>query len=58
MPIKRLAKAEPPRNQINMQDEDEVKWWARHFGVSREDLEKIINKVGSSAATVRKELGK
>lgn len=46
------------RSRINMNEEYEVKYWSHHLGVSREDLEKAIAKVGNSAAAVRKELGK
>jgi hypothetical protein len=34
-----------------------VKYWTKHLGVSREQLEKAVGKVGNSAAAVRKELG-
>jgi 3-oxoacyl-[acyl-carrier-protein] synthase III len=46
----------PDRSKINMQEAYEVKYWARELGVSREELEKTIDKVGNSAAAVRKEL--
>jgi hypothetical protein len=35
----------------------EVKYWTHALGVSREELQKVVDKVGNSAATVRKELG-
>lgn len=44
------------RSKINMQEAYEVKYWAREFGVSRELLQKAVDKVGNSAAAVRKEL--
>jgi hypothetical protein len=44
------------RSKINMQEAYEVKYWARELGVSRELLQKAVDKVGNSAAAVRKEL--
>jgi hypothetical protein len=46
----------PDRSKINMHESWEVKYWTRELGVSRAELEKIVDKVGNSAATVRKEL--
>jgi len=51
-----LKKATPDRSKISVQNEDEIKHWVRHFGVTREQLLRAIEKVGSSAASVRKEL--
>lgn len=48
---------QPNRNRINLSEDFEVKYWTKHLGVSREELEVAINKVGNSAAAVRKELG-
>jgi Protein of unknown function (DUF3606) len=45
------------RSKINMQQPHEIRYWRRHLGVSREDLQKAIDKVGNAAASVRKELG-
>jgi len=50
-------KSQPDRSRINLGEDFEVKYWTRHLGVSREDLEKAVEKVGNSAAAVRKELG-
>ncbi len=47
-------KGRPVRSRINL---SEMKYWTKHFGVSRETLEKTVAKVGNSAAAVRKELG-
>jgi len=48
----------PDRSKINMSEEYEVKYWAKELGVSRDELQKVIDKVGNSAAIVRKELGR
>jgi hypothetical protein len=45
------------RSKINMHEEYEVKYWTRKLGVSKEQLQKAVDKVGNSAAAVRKELG-
>ena len=53
-----LTKREQPdRSKINMHQPHEVKYWTRALGVTKEDLQKAVDKVGNSAATVRKELG-
>jgi uncharacterized protein DUF3606 len=46
------------RSKINMHEDYEVKYWTKQLGVSRDELEKAVNKVGNSAAAVRKELGR
>jgi hypothetical protein len=58
MPDDLTNKGGQDRSRINMNEDYEVKYWTHHLGVSREDLEKAIEKVGNSAAAVRKELGK
>ena len=44
------------RSHIAMDDELEVKYWIKHLGVSHEELKSVVEKVGNSAAAVRKEL--
>jgi len=34
----------------------EVHYWTKELGVSKEELQKAVNKVGNSAAAVLKEL--
>ena len=48
---------QPDRSKINMHRPREVKYWTHAWKVSTEDLQKAIDKVGNSAAAVRKELG-
>ena len=50
-------KEQPDRSKINMNEPYEVKYWTHALGVSRDDLQRAVDKVGNSAATVRKELG-
>jgi hypothetical protein len=52
------SKVPPLRNRIAMAEELEVKYWTKHLGVTRDELQRAVDKVGNSAAAVRKELGK
>ena len=48
---------QPDRSKINMHQPHEVKYWTHALNVSKDELQKTIDKVGNSAAAVRKELG-
>ena len=50
-------KARPDRSKIAMHEDHEIKYWTRALGVSKEQLQAAVDKVGNSAAVVRKELG-
>jgi hypothetical protein len=39
-----------------MTNEKEVKYWMKHLGVTQEELNRAVERVGNSAASVRKEL--
>jgi predicted RNA-binding protein YlqC (UPF0109 family) len=53
----RLAvKGQQDRCHIAMNADAEVRYWTKHLGVTREELQKAIDKVGNSATAVRKEL--
>lgn len=45
------------RSKINMHQEHEVRYWTKHLNVTKEELQNAVNKVGNSAAAVRKQLG-
>jgi hypothetical protein len=47
----------PIRVHIDLSHETQVRYWTKHFGVSSDDLQKAIEKVGNSASAVRKQLG-
>lgn len=49
-------RASPDRSKINMQESTEVKYWTKELGINRDQLQKLVDKVGNSAAAVRKEL--
>ena len=44
------------RSKINMHEDYEVKYWTKELGVDKEQLQKLVDKVGNSAAAVRREL--
>ena len=50
-------RGKPDRSKITMHDDREVHYWTKHLGISREDLQRAVDKVGNSAAAVQKELG-
>jgi uncharacterized protein DUF3606 len=50
-------RVQPDRSKINMNEDYEVKYWSHALGVSKEVLQRAVDKVGNSAAAVRKELG-
>jgi predicted RNA-binding protein YlqC (UPF0109 family) len=54
MSLLKLRRAD--RCSIDMNSDDEVRHWSKHLKVPKEDLQKIIDKVGNSAAAVQKEL--
>lgn len=45
------------RSKINMHEAHELQYWTKHLHVSREELQTAVDKVGNSAAAVRKQLG-
>lgn len=53
----RTKRGQPDRSKINMSEDYEVQHWTKHLNVSREVLQRAVDKVGNSAAAVRKELG-
>lgn len=52
----RRRRGAPDRSKISMGEDHQVRSWARHLGVTREELQRAVDKVGNSAAAVRKEL--
>jgi hypothetical protein len=52
-----LDKGQRDRCHISMDQPQEVQHWTRHLGVTRDELRRTVDKVGNSAAAVRKELG-
>jgi hypothetical protein len=52
----RMNQRRPDRSKINMSDHEDVRYWSKHLGVSKDELADAVDKVGNSAAAVRKEL--
>jgi 3-oxoacyl-[acyl-carrier-protein] synthase III len=50
------VRGEQDRSKINMHQPREVQCWTKHLKISKEQLQKAVDKVGNSAAAVRKEL--
>jgi len=46
----------PDRTRIHLDQEYELQYWAAEFGVTREELEDMVRRVGPLAADVRKAL--
>lgn len=46
------------RERINVNEDYELRDWSKKFGVSKEELRKAVQSVGTSAEAVRKHLGK
>ena len=44
------------RSKVNMHEAWEVDYWTMELGVSKDELQRVVKKVGNSAAAVRKEL--
>jgi hypothetical protein len=49
-------RALPDRSKINMREPGQAKYWAHKFGISHDELVRLVERVGNSAAAVRKEL--
>jgi hypothetical protein len=45
------------RSKISTREAWEVDYWTKQLGVSKDELQRVVKKVGNSAAAVRKELG-
>jgi len=45
------------RNLISLSEEHEVRYWTKALGVSEQRLREAVNRVGHSAAKVRRDLG-
>jgi hypothetical protein len=57
VPNQITRRSSPDRSKIVMRNDHEIHTWTKHLGVSRAELQRVVEKVGNSAAAVRKELG-
>jgi hypothetical protein len=44
------------RSRVSLTEDYEVRYWSEKFGVSAEELQAAVNKVGNSAKAVEQEL--
>jgi len=49
-------KGSQDRSRINTNEDYEVRYWSKKFGVSADQLKEAVKKVGNSAEAVEKEL--
>ena len=46
------------RSRISMHEDHEVRYWTKALGVSKEELQRLVDKHGNSAAKIKEALGK
>jgi hypothetical protein len=51
-----LRRGQPDRGKIDMSDDEIVRYWCKHLGITRPQLQYVIEKVGNSVHAVEKEL--
>lgn len=56
MPDDKTKKGPQDRNRISLSEDYEVRYWSKKFGVTPEQLRKVVGKVGNSVAAVEREL--
>ena len=56
MPDDKTKKGPQDQNRISLSEDYEVRYWSKKFGVTPEQLRKIVGKVGNSVAAVEREL--
>jgi len=44
--------------RISLTEDYEVRYWTEKFGISRDKLQAVVDKVGNSVAAVERELAK
>ncbi len=58
MPDDKSKAGKQDRDRINVHENYELRNWSKKFGVSKEELKKAVQSVGSSAEAVRRHFGK
>jgi len=56
--VEQTAYQPKDRNRVDLGDEPEVQWWCKLLGVTREELERTVQEVGTDAHEVRSHLRK
>jgi Protein of unknown function (DUF3606) len=52
----RHVKPQPARNKIDLADPDQIRILRRRLGISADDLQRVVAKVGNSIAAICKEI--
>jgi len=52
------SKLAADRERINVNEDYELRYWTEKFGVSAEDLKRVVERVGPMADDVARALGK
>jgi len=52
------SKVAADRKRINVNEDYELRYWTEKFGVSAEDLKRVVERVGPMADDVARALGK
>jgi Protein of unknown function (DUF3606) len=52
----RRARPQPIRNKIDLSDPAQTRAWTRRLGITADDLQRMVGKVGNSIAAVTKEI--
>ena len=58
MADQRASRGKKDRTRIDLDDDHELRYWARKFDVSRTDLKRAVDRVGVVAKDVAAYLGK
>ena len=52
----RHAKPQPTRNKIDLTDPSQIRILKRRLGISADDLQRVVDKVGNPIAAISKEI--
>ena len=58
MPDNKKKPGGQDRTRININEDYELRDWAKKFGITKDELKKAVAKVGTSAEAVKKRLGR
>ncbi|MDO9376895.1 MAG: DUF3606 domain-containing protein [Ferruginibacter sp.] len=57
MPDSKKKSGPPDSKRINVNEEHEVQYWTKTLGITKEELIKTVEEVGTSVEAVRKAFG-
>jgi hypothetical protein len=58
MSDEKTTKGRETRNQINVNNKDEVAYWSKLFGVSEQELRAAVERVGPYIEDIAQDLGR